>query len=164
MAQRDYGYNQPLGVPGGIFDLSPKKILSRVTDEGVSAKPGMGLVRGVTPGETVKLPKTGAKAADFEGVFVHGSKQLEHSMSGTVATEGADTVGIMTAGRIWVLIASTATTDYGTGAALIISGDNAGKFTDASDAGETGKVALTGVIFIGIVDADNGIAVAEIKE
>ena len=164
MAQRDYGYNQPLGVPGGIFDLSPKKILSRVTDEGVNAKPGMGLVRGVTAGETVKIPETGAKAAEFEGVFVHGSKQLEHSMTGTVATEGADTVGIMTAGRIWVLAASTATTAYGTGAALIISGDNAGKFTDVSDANEAGKIGLDGVAFIGIADADNGIAVVEIKE
>lgn len=164
MAQRDYGYNQPLGVPGGIFDLSPKKILSRVTDEGVNVKPGMGLVRGVTSGETVKIPGTGTKAAEFEGVFVHGSKQLEHNMSGIVATEGADTVGVMTAGRIWVLAVSTATTTYGTGAALIIGGDNAGKFTDASDADEASKVALDGVTFIGIADTDNGIAVVDIKE
>lgn len=164
MAQRDYGYNQPLGVPGGIFDLSPKKILSRVTDEGVTVKPGMGLVRGISAGETVKLPVAGSTVAEFEGVFVHGSKQLENNMSGVVATEGADTVGVMVSGRIWVLVASTATTDYGTGAALILSGDNAGRFTSASDASETKKVALSGVTFIGVADQDNSIAVIDIKE
>lgn len=164
MAQRDYGYNQPLGVPGGIFDLSPKKILSRVTDEGVTVKPGMGLVRGASAGETVKIPASETTAAEFEGVFIHGSKQLENSMSGIVAAEGADTVGVMTAGRIWVLVASTATTDYGTGVALITSGDSVGKFTDASDADETKKVALSGVTFIGVADTDNGIAVIDIKE
>lgn len=56
MVQRDYGYNQPLGLPGGIFDLSVKDIVTRVTDPGVSVKPGMGMVKGASAGETVKLP------------------------------------------------------------------------------------------------------------
>ena len=50
MVQRDYGYNQPLGLPGGIFDLSVKDIVTRVTDPGVSVKPGMGMVKGASAG------------------------------------------------------------------------------------------------------------------
>ena len=80
-----------------------------------------------------------------------------------MAAAGADTVGIMKSGRIWVLIASTATVAYAGGVALITEGGNAGKFTDASDASETKKVTLTGVTFTGKTDEDNGIAVIEIK-
>ena len=163
MVQRDYGYNQPLGLPGGIFDLSVKDIVTRVTDPGVSVKPGMGMVKGASAGETVKLPVTGSTAADFEGIFVHGSKQLEHNMAGVVGTEGGDTVGLMKKGRIWALIADTATTTYGRAAALILSGDNVGKLTDTADSEETSKVALTGVTFTGKADTDNGIAVVEMK-
>ena len=61
--------------------------------------------------------------------------------------------------------ATTATTTYGKGVALILTGDNAGKFTDADDADETSKVALTNVVFLGSerTDAENGIAVIEMK-
>ena len=163
MVQKDYGFQQPLGLPGGIYDLSDKDIVSRTTDPGVSAKPGMGLVKGATAGETVKLPATGSTAADFEGIFVHGSKQMEHNMEGAVACDGGDTVVLMRKGRIWALVADTATPTYGTGAALILSGDNAGKLTDTADEEENSKVALTGVTFTGKADADNGIAVVEMK-
>lgn len=163
MSQTNYGFNMALGVPGGIYDLSPHHIVSETLDDGASVNPGMGLVRGATAGETVKLPVTASTAAEFEGVFVNGSKQLEHDTKGNVAAVGADTVGIMKSGRIWALIASTATVAYAGGVALITEGENAGKFTDASDASETKKVALTGVTFTGKIDKDNGIAVIEIK-
>lgn len=163
MVQRDYGYNQPLGLPGGIYDLSPKKIVTRTTDPNVSVKPGMGLVRGASEGETVKLPVTGTAADKFEGILVHGSKQLEQTMNGAVATAGSDTVGLMQRGRIWGLIASTATIAYGKGVALILSGENVGRFTDASDESESQKVALPDVIFTGRADKDNEIAVIEMK-
>ena len=163
MSQTNYGFNMALGVPGGIYDLSPHHIVSETLDSGVSAKPGMGLVRGATAGETVKLPVTASTAAEFEGVFVNGSKQLEHDANGSVAAVGADTVGVMKSGRIWALIASTATVAYSEGVALITEGTNAGNFTDDSDASETKKEELTGVTFTGKVDKENGIAVIEIK-
>ena len=84
-------------------------------------------------------------------------------MAGVVGTEGGDTVGLMKKGRIWAIIADTATTTYGTAAALILSGDNVGKLTDTADSEETSKVALTGVTFTGKADTDNGIAVVEMK-
>lgn len=163
MAQRDYSYNMALGVPGGIYDLSPKEILSRSVDDG-DVKPGMGLVKGKAAGENVKLPVAASTAADFEGVFVHGSAQLESDMNGVAAAGGGDMVGIMTSGRIWALIASTATVAYKGAVALITEGKNVGKFTDASDEQETKKVTLTGVTFTGKVDKDHGIAVVEIRK
>lgn len=162
MRQMDYGYNQPLGLPGGIYDLSDKTIVTRVTDPGVEAKTGMGFVQGAKAGKTVALPSETSTAAAFEGIFVHGSKNMEHDLDGVVATAGGDAVGVMQKGRIWGLVASTATTTYGVAVALITGGANAGKFTDSADAAETKKVAL-GAKFTGVADAVNGIAVIELR-
>ena len=165
MRQTDYGYNQPLGIPGGIFDLSGKTIVTRTVDPGTEIKAGMGLVVGATAGETVKKAATGATAATFEGVFVHGSKQMEHQMNGTVSADDGSVIGLMQKGRIWALVASTATTTYGKGVALILAGDHAGMFTSADDSKEASKVALTNVVFLGAekTDKDNGIAVIELR-
>jgi hypothetical protein len=156
----DYGFNQPLGLPGGIFDLSGKKIVTRITDPGVEVTPGMGLVRGATEGETVKAAGEGATKDTFEGVFVHGSKNLEHDMKGNVATNGGDSIGLMQKGRIWAQVVSTAKVAYGAGVSLIIGGENSGKFTDTTDEKETSKVTIDAK-FTGKVDLDNLIAVIE---
>lgn len=163
MVQRDYGYNQPLGLPGGIFDLSAKRIVTRTIDPKVASKPGMGLVAGAAAGETVKLPSSGAAADTFEGVFVHGSKQMEHQMDGTVQTAGGEAVGLMQKGRIWALTAESATITYGKAAALITNGANTGKFTDSGDSKESAKVAIPGAKFLGKADKPNGIAVIELN-
>lgn len=161
MAQRDYGYAQPLGVPGGIFDLGGKQIVSRTLDDGVKIKPGMGLVVGAKPGETAAAQTEASTAEKFEGIVVHGSKNMEHTMEGSASAFGYDTVGVMQKGRIWALVASTATTTYGTKAALILSGNNAGKFTSSADASETKKMILSAE-FTGKADIDSGIAVIEL--
>lgn len=165
MRQTDYGYNQPLGIPGGIFDLSSRSIVTRTVDPNCDIKAGMGVVIGATAGETVKTPATGATAATFEGVFVHGSKQMEHQMDGAASTGEGSAIGVMRKGRIWAMVASTATTTYGKAVALILSGDNAGKFTDSGDSKEASKVALTNVVFLGTEksDMENGIAVIELR-
>ena len=163
MAQRDYGFNMPFGLPGGIYDLSPKMVLTRTLDSGSSVKPGMGLVKGATGGETVKAVESGSTAPDFEGIFVNGSKQLEHGANGTAAV-GADTVGVMMEGHIWGLVVSTAKITYGGAVALITDGDNAGWFTDSTDSAETSKVSLTGATFTGVKDADNKIAVIKLRK
>ena len=165
MRQTDYGYTQPLGIPGGIFDLSSKTIVTRTVDPGTEIKAGMGLVVGATAGETVKKAATGAAAETFEGVIVHGSKQMEHKMNGTVSADEGSVIGLMQKGRIWVLIASTATTTSGKEVALILAGDHAGMFTSADDSREASKVALTNVVFLGAekTDKDNGIAVIELR-
>lgn len=161
MRQTDYGYSQPLGIPGGIFDLGNKRIVTRVIDEDVAVKPGMGLVQGETAGETVALPDSAATADLFEGIMVHGSANLEHDMKGVVQADNCQAIGAMQHGRIWASIVETATVAYGGSVALITDGDNAGKFTDADDASEATKVTIDAK-FIGKVDADNLIAVVEL--
>ena len=92
---------------------------------------------------------------------MHGSKNLENDRNGVVEAAGADAIGIMKHGRIWVAVAETATTSYGKTVALITDGDNAGMFTDSADAAETTKVTLEGK-FIGVADEEHSIAVIEI--
>ncbi len=162
MRQTSYNYSIPLGVPGGIFDLSGKEIVTRLLDDGVEASPGSGLVKGKQPGMTVAKPISTASAADFEGVFVNGSKNLENDQNGYVAAKGSDALGIMRQGKIWVSIVDTATISYGTKVAIITDGDNAGCFTDEVDASEATKVTINAK-FNGKVDKDNGIAVIELK-
>lgn len=161
MRQTDYGFALPRGVAGGIYDLSPKSIVTRLLDAGVKAVPGLGYVVGATPGQTVAAVQSASTAANFEGVFVHGSKNLENDRNGVVEAAGADAIGIMKHGRIWVAVAETATTSYGKTVALITDGDNAGMFTDSADAAETTKVTLEGK-FIGVADEERSIAVIEI--
>ncbi|MCD8364448.1 MAG: hypothetical protein LUC83_01285 [Clostridiales bacterium] len=161
MRQTDYGYNQPLGIPGGIFDLGGKRIVTRTIDEDVAVKPGMGLVQGATAGETVALPDSSATADVFEGILVHGSVNLEHDMDGVVQADNCQAIGAMQHGRIWASIVETATVAYGSSVALITDGDNVGKFTDADDSSEATKVTIDAK-FIGKVDTDNLIAVVEL--
>lgn len=158
MAQRDYGFAQPLGIPGGIYDLSDKRIVTRTLDKDVVVKTGMGMIKGTKAGETVTVASAGATKDKFEGVVVHGSVNLEHGMDGTVVASGYDTIGLMQNGSIWAAVAPTATTTYGTNAALILAGEHVGMFTSSDDAKEASKVALD-AIFTGKADADNGIAV-----
>lgn len=162
MRQTNYNYSIPLGVPGGIFDLSDKEIVTRLLDDGVEVSPGSGLVEGKQPGMTVSKPITTTSAADFEGVFVNGSKNLENDQNGYVAAKGSDPLGIMRHGKIWASIVDTATISYGKKVAIITAGDNVGCFTDEADESEATKVTINAK-FNGKVDRDNGIAVIELK-
>lgn len=162
MRQTSYNYSIPLGVPGGIYDLSGKEIVTRLLDDGVQVSPGLGMVKGKKPGMTVTKPISTASVADFEGVFVNGSKNLENNQNGYVAAKGSDALGIMRQGKIWVSIIDTTTIVYGKNVAIITDGDNAGCFTDESDTTEATKVTINAK-FNGKVDKDNGIAVIELK-
>jgi len=158
--RNDYGYAIPKGIAGGIFDLSLKNIFTYTIDEGNEMVPGMGVVSGITKGETVKLPVSGSIADDFEGVFVHGSKQLENSKDGKVSASDYDAIGVMQKGRIWVIIAPGTTIAAKGKAYLVTDGDNVGTFTDAGNATESDKVGVLAT-FTGVSDADNNIAVIE---
>lgn len=162
MRQLDYGYAIPSGVPGGIFDLSDKEVVTRLLDDDREAVPGVGLVMGKRPGETVTNPTSAATAKDFEGVFVNGSKNLENDRNGLVYAKGADALGIMRKGKIWVLIAETTSPKYGDKVAFITSGENVGKFTNENDAAEADKVTINAQ-FNSKSDKVNGIAVIELK-
>ena len=162
MRQTSYNYSIPLGVPGGIYDLSGKEIVTRLLDDGVQASPGLGLVNGKQPGMTVAKPISTATVADFEGVFVNGSKNLENDQNGYVVAKGSDALGVMRQGKIWASIVDSATISYGKKVAFITDGDNAGCFTDEDDASEATKVTINAT-FNGKVDKNNGIAAIELK-
>ena len=162
MRQFDYGYAIPSGVPGGIYDLSNKEVVTRLLDDGEETVPGMGLVQGAKPGDTVKSPTGVTTSDDFDGIFVNGSKNLENDRYGNAVAKGANALGIMKHGKIWANIAGTTTVSYGKKVAFITDGDNAGKFTDEANDSEATKVTIDAK-FNGKVDKENGIAVIELK-
>lgn len=154
-AQTSYKYSTPIGQPGGIVDLAPYAIDTFINeaDDG-KMKPGMGVVKGTAAGTQVKLPATGAAAADFEGIVVN-RRTDENTMTGGPAMKKGCSVGVMRYGRIYGQIAAGANITYGAPAYLTITGDDAGCFTESS----TGTVAVKGR-FLGV--ASDGIAIIEL--
>lgn len=142
--QTSYNYSTPKGVAGSLFDLAPYSIDSRINGESAvgTLKFGMGAVRGATPGSDVKIPTSSATADVFEGVVLTGFN-TQMNMDGVVEILPSQTVGILRYGKAWVRIKSGITVAYGDPLYLIISGDNAGLFTVASDSAST-KIAIAG--------------------
>lgn len=56
--QTSYNYTTPKGVAGGLYDLAPYQVDSRVNGEATPGvlKFGMGVVQGTTPGTNVVRP------------------------------------------------------------------------------------------------------------
>lgn len=152
--QTTYGSVTPKGVAGGIFDMYYYQIDSRVNEEDSGKlRCGVGVVAGTIPGSNIKLPTTGKKAADFEGVVVNGFTN-QHDLEGHVTVAGNASVGVMRKGRIWVRVKSDAQPKYGDALHLIVEeGADAGLF--ATEGGE--EIAGR---FLGPVN--NGIAPAEL--
>ena len=155
MVQTKYGFNTPIGQPGGLYDLSPVEIdaFLNESDDGV-VKFGMGVVKGTEAGTSVKLPKSGATAADFEGI-VNNRRTTENDVNGGPVIRNKATVGVLRYGRIYGLLAEGAQPAYGGVPYLVVSGDDAGCFTDSS----VGTVAVKGRFLTGAVD---GVAVNEL--
>lgn len=131
--QTSYNYATPRGVAGSLFDLAPYSIDSRLNGEPAvgALKFGMGAVQGATPGSDVKIPATGATAATFEGVVLNGFN-TQQNMDGVVEILPSQTVGILRYGKAWARIITGITPKYGDALYLIITGDNAGFFTNAT--------------------------------
>lgn len=133
-AQTTYNFGTSYGVAGGLYDLSNKDIVTRNNDEsGNDLKFGMGVVRGTTAGKGIKLPGSTSTAAVFEGVVVNSHSQ-EMDRSGNVTIAPKQAVGVLTYGKIWARIVDSITPAYGETLYLIISGNDAGCFTNTSGA------------------------------
>lgn len=147
MAQLEYGYNTPGGVPGLIFDIAPYEINSLLIEEETEGKIkfGMGVVAGEVPGKTIKA----VSSADdtFEGVVVTNVHELD--MKGKVVLEKGTACSVMRYGRVWVRVPDDAEITVNNKVFLIATGDNAGLFTNTEGIEIPGK-------FIGA--AENGIA------
>ena len=151
MSQTSYGYHQQAAVPGGLRDTSPHSIVARANEEteAGAVKFGMGVVQGTVPGSNVKLPVSDSTSDMFEGIVITGVKSMD--LQGAVAIEKTDTLGILKWGKVWVRLASVvASVAYSDSLYLVISGDDAGKFTNEAD----NAIAVNGVFIGGIESGD----------
>lgn len=158
MAQTRYGYTTPIGAAGGIVDIAPYAIDTFLNEEdnGVM-KFGVGVVQGSNPGVNIAMPETGATAAKFEGITTN-NRTTEYNVDGTLTVNKGASVGVMKYGRIYGRVATGATPAYGDALYLVISGDEAGYFTN--EAGDT-AIAVKGR-FLGGVDSASGVASIEL--
>jgi len=154
--QTSYSYNTPMGAAGGIVDLAPHYIRS-FTNEAANGVMGfgMGVVTGTKAGLTVKLPATGATAATFEGI-VTNRRTTELDLEGNLSLRNKCALGVMQYGTIYALLAADVEPAYGDAAYLVISGNDAGKFTNTSGAS---AIAIKGRF---LSAAENGIAIVEL--
>lgn len=145
--QTSYSYENPSGIAGGIYDLAPYEVNSRASEaDAGKIKFGYGVVAG-TASNGVKLPA--ATTDEFEGVVVH--KAHEEERDGSVILATGEMFGVMRHGRIWARVDDSVTIANGDKLYLIVTGDNAGCFTNAAD----GAKEIAGK-FIGA--SENGIA------
>lgn len=131
-AQTRYGFSTPMGAAGGIVDLAPYAIDTFLNEEenGVM-KFGMGVVQGTIPGTLIKKPAEGTVAAKFEGITTN-NRTTEYDMDGKLSVRKGVAIGVMRYGRIYGRIAAGVKPAYGEPVYLIISGKEAGCFTNAA--------------------------------
>ena len=141
--QTSYSFQTPRGVAGALVDISPKSIDSRVNSETVVDKMlfGMGVVVGDNPGVDVHVPTAANAAGDFEGVLLTGYTQ-QMTMAGDVHVYPKQTVGVLRWGRAWARVADGVTPAYNDPLYLIITGPEAGLFTN--DSGSGANLAING--------------------
>lgn len=157
-AQTRYGFNAPKGVAGGIYDLAPYEINTLLNEENTGVmKFGFGVVKGTTAGVNAKLPVAGKTAADFEGVTVN-NRTTEFDTEGGLSVKKGSAIGVMRYGRVYVQIVHESAPAYGDAVYLVISGDDAGKFTKTAGAN---TVAIN-ARFIGGTDGLGDVAPIEL--
>lgn len=161
MSQSTYNFFPAKGSAGGIVDLAPYAIDSRCNEENDGVlKFGIGVVEGTAAGNGVKLPATGATADTFEGIVVN-NRVTEFAVGGAMVIKKGATVGVMRYGRVYARVKSGVTVAYGDKVHLIISGTNAGLFTNTADTSTSTTIEIT-ARFLGAVDARTGVAEIEL--
>ncbi len=134
MAQTSYSFKTAKGIAGGIYDLSVHTIATRRNEEETGKMTfGVGVVKGTTAGQQVKLPASGAQAADFDGIVINGGT-TEENMAGEINVLKDVALGVMKLGHVWVKLSDEAVPAYGAKAYLVPDGKQAGFFTDKSSA------------------------------
>lgn len=130
MAQTSYGFATPKGIAGGLYDISPYAIDSRLNEELTGVlKYGVGVVKGSNPGTNVALPNQTSQEEDFEGITLNGFT-TQHDLAGNVNIINNQTVGVLRYGRCWACVAEGVTPKYGDGLFMIPDGPEAGYFTN----------------------------------
>lgn len=152
MAQTSYSYKTPNGHAGLIYDISMHVVETRRNENADGEMHfGVGVVKGTTAGEQVKLPTSASVAADFEGVTLNG-ETTEFATTGAVTIRNDAALSVLTKGKVWVKVTDGAVPAYGATAYLVVSGTDAGKFTSDTASGiDVGAKFATA--------KDNGLAV-----
>ena len=168
-AQTRYGYSTPIGAAGGIVDLAPHAIDTFLNEEESGIlRFGVGVVRGSKPGINIALPDDKATAAVFEGITTN-NRTTEYDMEGKLHVRNGAAVGVMRYGKIYGRVAEGVEPAYGDAVYLLISGDEAGCFTNeaaaaaAEDEAEAPPAAIAvKARFVGGVDKSAQIAAIEL--
>ena len=148
--QLTYSFTPPRGLAGTLLDIANlKDIDSRVNGETEvdAMRFGMGAVQGDSPGTSVVVPTSASTLDEFEGIVMTGHTQ-QMTMTGEVHVYPAQTVGILRWGRAWARVADGIIPEYGEPLFLIITGAEAGLFTN-DDGGGT-NMALNGRFYGGL--------------
>ncbi len=146
-AQTSYGFKTTAGAAGGIVDLAPYEINTFLNEENTGVmKFGYGVVRG-TNANGCKLPTSASTADKFLGITTN-NRSTEFDMEGNIHVLNKAAVGVMRYGRIYARVAANLTIAAGDKVYLIVSGTDAGKFTNDSSDG----IEISGV-FNGPADA-----------
>lgn len=131
-AQNRYGYKTPIGAAGGIVDIAPYAIDTFLNAEDTGKmKFGLGVVQGDNPGKNIAIPAVGATAAKFDGITVN-NRTTEYDVEGNLTLRKGASVGVMRHGRVYARVATGVEPAYGEAAYLVISGKDAGCFTNVS--------------------------------
>ena len=156
-------YGEPSrGMPGLLYDRANYDAVTRVNhNEKTEAEDGKlsfgcGLVPGADPRKDIHLPATGATAEKFEGVVMY-SANTEMDDDGAVLLRKGQILDVCQTGKMWVQLADQAEPAYGQPVYLVITGDDAGKFTPTKGTNLAVKARFIGA-------AQNGIAPAQFAE
>ena len=133
-AQTNYEYRIPKGVPGGKFDLSYDNVVSRHNEAADGELQfGMAVQIGNSAGVSVKKVAAGATKEKIEGILV-AVANVEQDMAGKPVVKGGASLSVMKKGRIWGRVSGSCEPGYGKEARVVVDGDDAGMFTDKSEA------------------------------
>ena len=132
-AQLNYNYGTPKGVAGGKYDIAFDEVVTRKNEnKDGEMKFGMAVAVGTSAGKTVKVPVVGTTAEQIEGIAI-ALPNTEQDMNGKVVVKQNTSLSVMKKGNIWGRLATGVTPTYGTKAYVVVSGDDAGTFTTASE-------------------------------
>ena len=137
--QTRYGYATPIGSAGGIVDLAAHVVDTFLNEEesGVM-KFGMGVVQGSKPGVNIALPTEDSDASVFEGITTN-NRTTEYDLEGKLYVRKSVAVGVMRYGKIYGRVAEGVEPAYGDPVYLIVSGKEAGCFTNAAASADEGS-------------------------
>lgn len=155
--QNKYGFSTVAGAAGGIFDLAPYAIDSFINEENNGAiRFGEAAFRGTKAGLNVKKAYAGATADKFEGIITN-DRCTEYDVDGNLSIRKGASLGVMRYGRIYARLAEDVTPAVGDKVYVVLSGDDAGCFTN--DASGNVEIAAR---FLGTKDASANIALVEL--